>query len=214
MPPGNELHSLRIQTNTENINNSLSTNLPQVVVLCLMAWLFYRALLLRTATPADSAIAWDRKNTFTYPLWCTLAGVLAGTFGMGGGSIMKGRIVTFFMIQLGVEPQIASATSATMAFFAACQGLVVNMFLGAVVVDYAIALGVLSAVCATIGKCIQCLILRGGRQSIILFILAFVMAFSCLGAVVQAVVGVVEDRKTGKLWETQELCPAVVPPLA
>eukprot|EP00435_Cladocopium_sp_Y103_P075187 s6_g54.t2 len=54
-------------------------------------------------------IRWNAVNTIRYPLLCSLAGVLAGLFGVGGG-IIKGPL----MLELGVEPQVAGATASTM----------------------------------------------------------------------------------------------------
>lgn len=53
-----------------------------------------------------------------YPLLCSLAGVFAGLFGVGG-SIIKGPL----MLELGVDPQVASATAATMSLEVGKSGI-------------------------------------------------------------------------------------------
>jgi len=66
----------------------------------------------------EGAIPWDGWTTIKYPLICTLSGVFAGLFGVGGG-IVKGPL----MLEMGVYPVVASATAATMILFtssAAC----------------------------------------------------------------------------------------------
>merc|ERR1712194_982722 len=63
-------------------------------------------------------IQWDAKTTITFPLICSIAGIFAGLFGVGGG-IVKGPL----MLEMGVHPAVASATAATMTLFtsaAAC----------------------------------------------------------------------------------------------
>merc|ERR1711971_351069 len=45
---------------------------------------------------SETDIKWDEKTTITYPLICTLAGVFAGLFGVGGG-IVKGPL----MLEMG-----------------------------------------------------------------------------------------------------------------
>lgn len=63
--------------------------------------------------PGD--IIWDERTTVLYPLWCSCAGLIAGMFGVGGG-IVKGPL----MLHLGVLPEVAAATSATMILFTSC----------------------------------------------------------------------------------------------
>ena len=50
-------------------------------------------------------IKWDENATIKYPLICSFAGMFAGMFGIGGG-IVKGPL----MLEMGVHPQVASAT--------------------------------------------------------------------------------------------------------
>ena len=57
-------------------------------------------------------VLWTRRNTIVYPLTCGLAGLCAGMFGIGGG-IIKGPL----MLEMGMLPQVASATSAFMILF-------------------------------------------------------------------------------------------------
>jgi Sulfite exporter TauE/SafE len=66
--------------------------------------------------PETGDIEWTRETTLTYPVLCSLAGVIAGMFGVGGG-IVKGPL----MLHLGMLPEVAAATSATMIFFTACS---------------------------------------------------------------------------------------------
>jgi uncharacterized membrane protein YfcA len=61
----------------------------------------------RSGQPIGSDIAWNEKNTVTYPAMAIVAGLVAGMFGIGGG-IVKGPI----LLALGVPPAVASATCA------------------------------------------------------------------------------------------------------
>lgn len=42
---------------------------------------------------AEGELRWDRRTTLVYPAACSLAGVCAGTFGVGGGivKVLSGR---------------------------------------------------------------------------------------------------------------------------
>ena len=57
-------------------------------------------------------IRWTDKTTIIYPMICSIAGLVAGLFGVGGG-IVKAPL----LLELGVQPTAAAATSATMIFF-------------------------------------------------------------------------------------------------
>ena len=57
-------------------------------------------------------VRWDARNTILYPLICIAAGLCAGMFGIGGG-IVKGPL----MLELGVDPLVASASVAVMIFY-------------------------------------------------------------------------------------------------
>jgi uncharacterized membrane protein YfcA len=65
--------------------------------------------------PEEGAIEWTPRTTLSYPAACSFAGVIAGMFGVGGG-IVKGPL----MLHLGVLPEVAAATSATMILFTSC----------------------------------------------------------------------------------------------
>ena len=65
--------------------------------------------------PERGDIVWTEWTTIVYPLWCSCAGIIAGMFGVGGG-IVKGPL----MLHLGVLPEVAAATSATMILFTSC----------------------------------------------------------------------------------------------
>jgi hypothetical protein len=73
------------------------------------------ALLQVGIMPERGDIVWDPKTTVLYPAMCSFAGLIAGMFGVGGG-IVKGPL----MLALGVLPEVAAATSATMILFTAC----------------------------------------------------------------------------------------------
>ena len=57
---------------------------------------------------------WDKRAIVRYPSLCMFAGVAAGLLGIGGGMV-KGPL----LLEMGVLPQVASATSATMILFTA-----------------------------------------------------------------------------------------------
>lgn len=69
----------------------------------------------RKFLPGD--IEWNDRNSILYPLLCTVAGIIAGLFGVGGG-IIKAPL----LIEMGVNPFVVSATSLAMIVFTTSTG--------------------------------------------------------------------------------------------
>ena len=71
-----------------------------------------------TTATSDAPLHWTPRTATLFPALSTLAGIVAGAFGVGGG-IVKGPI----LLELGVAPPVAAGTSAAMIMFtsaAAC----------------------------------------------------------------------------------------------
>jgi len=95
----------------------------------------------------EGDITWDGRTTIIYPLVCTIAGVFAGLFGVGGG-IVKGPL----MLEMGVLPVIASATAATMILFTSSAACLSFYLFGMLPKQYAYAYFVLGFVCTAVGQ--------------------------------------------------------------
>ena len=78
-------------------------------------------------------IEWNHRNTIVFPSLCVVAGVLAGLLGIGGG-VVKGPL----MLEMGVNPLVASATSATMIFFTSLCAISSYVVLEPIMWDYTI----------------------------------------------------------------------------
>lgn len=59
-------------------------------------------MLLLMVLPAGD-IRWTHSNSVIFPTICSLAGVIAGMFGLGG-AVVK----TPLMLELGVQPQVTA----------------------------------------------------------------------------------------------------------
>jgi len=102
---------------------------------------------LRSGLEYRGEIVWDSVTTIRYPLICTLAGVLAGLFGVGGG-IVKGPL----MLEMGVNPLTSAATAATMILFTTSAACVSFQVFGLLEDTYAVAVFILGVVCTGIGQ--------------------------------------------------------------
>ena len=64
----------------------------------------------------EGDVEWTPRNTIIYPCICFFAGFFAGLFGVGGG-IVKGPL----MLEMGVNPLVASGTVAVMIMYTSGQ---------------------------------------------------------------------------------------------
>merc|ERR1712054_45443 len=95
----------------------------------------------------DTDIKWDGDSTIRYPLICTLAGVFAGLFGVGGG-IVKGPL----MLEMGVQPSVAAATAAQMILFTTSAACVSFEVFGLLEPEYGLLCFVMGISCTAIGQ--------------------------------------------------------------
>ena len=127
----------------------------------------YRARVAGGYAFVEGDIRWEGRSTIVFPALCSVAGVFAGLFGIGGG-IVKGPL----LLEMGVRPTVAAATSATMILFTASCATVTYATYGALQWDYALFLVAIS-VCATAAgqTAVRAAMRRlGGRQSAIAFL--------------------------------------------
>ena len=158
-------------------------NLAQLLFLLTVS-LYIRFLLMRRHTrrlaigypfgPDD--VLWDTRKALAYPLICALAGLCAGMFGIGGG-IIKGPL----MLEMGLSPDVSSATSAYMILFTTAAASIQYALFGALRAHYASALfltGLIGTVCGQ--YVVRALIKRSGRESLIVILIAVVIGVSTL----------------------------------
>ena len=115
----------RVQLSLVGLEAALICSVILVVRQYLMARDDRRAELGIALTAAD--MAWNASTTMVYPGISTFAGVIAGTFGVGGGMV-KGPL----MLAMGVHPSAATATSATMIMFTSLTAVVVYVIMGTI----------------------------------------------------------------------------------
>ena len=124
----------------------------------------------------EGDVVWDAHATIVYPAVCALAGFAAGMFGVGGG-IVKGPL----MLEMGVHPQVASATSACMILYTSFTATTSFIVFGMVKYDYAIFLFLVGVGATAVGQlAMNHLIRQSGRQSLIVLSIGSVVTLSAL----------------------------------
>ena len=117
---------------------------------------------------------WTPRAVVLYPSACVLAGVAAGLLGIGGGMI-KGPL----LLEMGLVPQAAAATSAFMIFFTSSSTTLQFLLLGALPADYAVLYGVLGFAAALLGGlAVRYAMRRNGGSAFIVFAIAIVLGVS------------------------------------
>eukprot|EP00929_Paragymnodinium_shiwhaense_P047270 TRINITY_DN23971_c0_g3_i1.p1 TRINITY_DN23971_c0_g3~~TRINITY_DN23971_c0_g3_i1.p1 ORF type:complete len:530 (-),score=135.42 TRINITY_DN23971_c0_g3_i1:215-1804(-) len=156
----------------------------------------------------EGDIKWDERTTIVYPLVCTISGVFAGLFGVGGG-IVKGPL----MLEMGVLPVIASATAATMILFTSSAACVSFYLFGMLQKEYAALFFVLGFVCTAFGQGITNQWMKSAkRQSPPVLSIGTVLGLSTIMVCMEAIAKYVKAyQDTGEalpaeLFEPTSLC--------
>ena len=176
--------------------NSVSFWVIQGAVLLwvfLIAYLVRQCLLKRTKLKeevnypyVEGDIIWDTRATVVYPLICSIAGLFAGMFGVGGG-IVKGPL----MLIMGVHPLVAAATSATMILFTSLTATTSFIIHGLLEYEYAVVLGTVGFVATVIGQTIMnSLIKKSGRTSYIVLAIGVVVFLSAILIAVDSILSI------------------------
>ncbi|CAA3028523.1 sulfite exporter family 3-like [Olea europaea subsp. europaea] len=130
----------------------------------------------------------------TYCFFGVVAGLVGGLLGLGGGFIMGP-----LFLELGIPPQVSSATATFAMMFSSSMSVVEYYLLKRFPVPYALYLVAVATVAAFIGQhVVRKAILLMGRASIIIFILAstiFISAISLGGVGISNMIGKIERHE-------------------
>lgn len=149
----------------------------------------------------DDEIQWNSTRTIVYPLICTLAGLFAGLFGVGGG-IVKGPL----MLEMGVNPSVAAATAATMIFFTTSAACVSFVIFGLLEAEYGFFFFCMGLICTAVGQAgINVWMKRAKRQSPPVLSIGAVMALSTLLVGIEAYIKF-QHETTAELFAASSIC--------
>lgn len=151
-------------------------------------WKLKRRLNYRYA-PGD--VEWNEKNTLIYPSLCFFAGFFAGLFGVGGG-IVKGPL----MLEMGVNPLVASGTVAVMIMFTSVAATTMFIAFGTLTWDYAIALAVVGLVTTIVGQFgVSYLVEKYKRVSLVSLSIGAVVALSTVLMAIQSIFSLIDAEE-------------------
>eukprot|EP00523_Entomoneis_sp_CCMP467_P007978 CAMPEP_0168727666 /NCGR_PEP_ID=MMETSP0724-20121128/5292_1 /TAXON_ID=265536 /ORGANISM="Amphiprora sp., Strain CCMP467" /LENGTH=623 /DNA_ID=CAMNT_0008774499 /DNA_START=52 /DNA_END=1923 /DNA_ORIENTATION=+ len=130
--------------------------------------------------PTD--VMWDNSKLRFYAAFTFVAGIVAGLIGIGGGMVLGP-----LMLIMGIHPRVSSATTATMIVLTSSSVAVLFVTAGLVPWAYAVYFFAICFCGAYLGKkYIDGYIKKSGRASILVCILATIIALATVGCIVIA----------------------------
>ena len=123
---------------------------------------------------------WDVAALRFYGCFTFVAGIVAGFIGIGGGMVLGP-----LMLIMGIHPRVSTATTATMIVLTSSSVAIIFITSGLVHWSYALFYFLICFIGALVGKTlIDGYIKRTGRASLLIFILATIIAFATVGCFV------------------------------
>ncbi|KAL2236993.1 sulfite exporter TauE/SafE family protein 3 [Sesamum indicum] len=130
----------------------------------------------KIGSKGDEGTNFKVHQLLTYGFFGVLAGMVGGLLGLGGGFIMGP-----LFLELGVPPQVSSATATFAMMFSSSMSVVEYYLLKRFPVPYALYFVAVATIAAFIGQhVVRKLIIVLGRASIIIFILSFTIFVSAI----------------------------------
>ena len=119
---------------------------------------------------------WTQKQLIVMIFFAFTVGVLASALGLGGGVVFNP-----LLIELGVPPQISSATGMFLVLFASLSNSILYSLAGMMYYRWAIWQGIFTLFGSYAGlKLINDAVKKTGRVSIIVFLLALIIILSAV----------------------------------
>ncbi|KAL6207744.1 hypothetical protein ACLB2K_018698 [Fragaria x ananassa] len=128
------------------------------------------------SSKGEEGTNWQVYQLILYCLMGVVAGIVGGLLGLGGGFIMGP-----LFLELGIPPQVSSATATFAMMFSSSMSVVEYYLLKRFPVPYAAYYTAVATIAAIIGQhVVRRLITIFGRASLIIFILAFMIFVSAI----------------------------------
>ncbi|KAH7565225.1 hypothetical protein JRO89_XS09G0168100 [Xanthoceras sorbifolium] len=147
----------------------------------------------RIASKGEAGTNWKVHQLILYSACGALAGIIGGLLGLGGGFILGP-----LFLELGIPPQVSSATATFAMTFSASMSVVEYYLLKRFPVPYALYFVTVATIAAVVGQSVVRKIINIlGRASLIIFILSFTIFVSAISLGGEGIADMIEkiDRK-------------------
>lgn len=162
----------------------------------------YAAQLRWEYTFVQGDIRWTASAVALYPALATLAGVMGGLLGIGGGMIMGP-----LLLELGLLPGPAAATSALTVLLSSAAGTLQFFLMGMIQLDRAAWYFCLGLAATFLGQTvINALVRRLRSSSVIVFTIVIVMVAATVLMTVVGVLNTTADLRNGADMGFRSMC--------
>nr|AFK35007.1 unknown [Medicago truncatula] len=156
----------------------------------------------RVIASRGKEITWKFHKICLYCFCGIIAGMVSGLLGLGGGFILGP-----LFLELGIPPQVASATSTFAMVFSSSMSVVQYYHLDRFPIPYASYLVLVATIAALTGQhVVRKIIAIFGRASIIVFILAFTIFVSAISLGGVGIGNMVEKMENAEYMGFDNLC--------
>ena len=130
-------------------------------------------------------------------------GWVAGALGLGGGSIYNPALLA-----MGIPPRVSSATGLYLVTFSKIASVLVYFLDDLLDIPYGFWIGLWSVIGMVLGLCAaQVYMKRTGRQSIIVWVLCFLLFISTVAIPIFGGISLQKEVDEGKsLWAFSDIC--------
>ena len=156
---------------------------------------------------ADSDIRYDSKKSLTQLLLLGFCGGwVAGALGLGGGSIYNPALLA-----MGIPPKVSSATGLYLVTFSKIASVLVYFLDDLLDINYGLWIGLWSCIGMVAGLLIaQFYMKKTGRQSIIVWVLAFLLSCSVVAIPIFGGISLSKEVDEGlDLYAFNDICSAL-----
>lgn len=156
----------------------------------------------KIASKGETGTNWRAHQLVLYCACGVLAGIVGGLLGLGGGFILGP-----LFLELGIPPQVSSATATFAMTFSASMSVVEYYLLKRFPVPYALYFVAVATVSAFVGQfVVRKLINLLGRASLIIFILAFTIFVSAISLGGVGIVNMIEKIEHHDYMGFENIC--------
>ncbi|XP_058001768.1 sulfite exporter TauE/SafE family protein 3 isoform X1 [Hevea brasiliensis] len=156
----------------------------------------------RIASKGDEGINWKAHKLLGFFACGLLAGIVGGLLGLGGGFVMGP-----LFLELGIPPQVTSATATFGMTFSSSMSVVEYYLLNRFPIPYALYFIVVATIAAFMGQqIINKLIAMTGRASLIICVLAFTIFVSALSLGGVGISNMIGKIERGESMGFENLC--------
>ncbi|KAF7830135.1 sulfite exporter TauE/SafE family protein 3 [Senna tora] len=154
------------------------------------------------SSKGDASTDWKVYQLLIYCTFGILAGIVGGLLGLGGGFIMGP-----LFLELGIPPQVSSATATFAMTFSSSMSVVEYYLLHRFPVPYALYYTAVATIAALVGQhIVRKLIILCGRASLIIFILASTIFISAISLGGVGIAAMIQKIKNDEYMGFENLC--------